>query len=117
MAAACAIASSRAAKGISSNRTLNRLPARPTGVSKVLTDLERGGVGPALVVDPVHLQIVTLGAAFEREFHVRVLGDRRSPIGNEHLSASVFEGQFPDVVSRDEFAPVVLDETRIHRML
>src|ERR1700761_4420398 len=99
-----------------SDRTLNGLPARSAGVFRLSTDLERGSVGPALVVDPAYFQIVALGAAVERKFYIRVLRNRRSPLRDENLPAVMFEGQFPDVMRRNGLTLVVLDEAGIHRM-
>src|SRR6201999_2752358 len=100
------------------DRTLSCcLPARSAGVFRFSTDLERGSVGLALVVDPTYFDVVALGAAVERKFYIGVLRYGRSPLGDEYLPAVMFEGQFPDVMRRDEFAPVIPDEAGIHRML
>src|SRR4051812_47852432 len=63
--------------------------------------LRRGGVGGALVVDPAYPEVVTLLAALEGEFYVRVLGDRATPVCHEYGFAVVFEGQLLDEVRRD----------------
>src|SRR6185369_11973553 len=82
-----------------------------------LLDLYRGGIGLALVVDPANLQIIALAAALEAELDVGVLGDRRAPVGDEHRSPLMLEGQFLDEMRRNQFAVFALDKARIHRML
>src|SRR3954463_14054996 len=72
-------------------------------------NLRRGCIGGALVVDPAYLEVVTLPAALEREFYVRVLGDRAPPVCNEYGFAVVFEGEFLDEMRRNKFALGVLD--------
>src|ERR1700720_351722 len=104
------------------NRTLTSLVFSSAGTGShqkksSLLNLHRGGVGLALVVDPADFEIVTLVAALEAELDVGVLGDRRTPIGDENLSAVIFEGQFLDEMRRYDLTLGIPDEAGIHRML
>jgi len=57
-----------------------------------------------------------LFAALEGELDVRVLGDGRTPIGDEHGLAAMLEGQLLDEMRRDHLSLRILDEAGIHRV-
>ena len=74
-------------------------------------------IGRALVVDPADLDVVALVGAPEAELHIRILGDGRSPVGDENFPVAVLESQLLDEVRRNHRTLRVLDKAGIHRVL
>src|SRR5699024_7403386 len=79
-------------------------------------DLGGGFVAFALVVDPADSQLIAFLAAFEAKFQIRILGNGRPPIGDEHRLVAKLDRDRLDVVRRNDVAVRVLDEAGVHRM-